>query len=713
VSNDSFYGHQDVQQAAEELAQRLPGPLAKLAELAFNYRWSWTPGGEATFASVAPHRWHLARHNPVRLLRETSTAALEQAAQDEGLVREVERIHAELVADLRRPHVEGAATVDRPVAFLCAEYGVHRSLPVYSGGLGALAGDIVKEASDLALPLVAVGLMYHQGYFHQRLDVTGWQHEYWSETDPEQMPAALVTGADGTPLKFTVPIREREVVVQIWRVDVGRVPLYLLDTRIPENNRVDRWITSRLYVGDHEVRLAQYALLGRGAVRALDLLDIDPQVVHLNEGHPALAPLEMTARDMAAGMSFDDAYGSARTRTVFTTHTPVPAGNETYSPDEVASVTGDLPEALGLDIEGLMDLARIQPGDRWQQPGMTVLGLRSARSSNAVSRRHGEVARRMWQPVFGVEQDRVPIGHVTNGAHVPTWMAPPMRALLDRYLGEDWSRRAADPEVWAGVENIPDAELWAVRNTLRGDLVEFVRDHSMYDRLNRGEPAHYVEAAAQTFAPDVLTVGFARRVATYKRLHLLTQDPARALALLDGPQHLQILIAGKAHPRDDEAKTVLRRLFELKGAPAVAGHVAYLEDYDLAMASRLVAGCDIWLNLPRPPMEASGTSGMKSAFNGGLNLSVLDGWWAEAFDGTNGWGIDGAEHDDHDAQDARDADRLYGLLDGEVLPEFCHRDEDGVPRRWVQRIKRSLQTVGPAFSATRMLRDYWEGPYRG
>jgi glycogen phosphorylase len=500
--------------------------------------------------------------------------------------------------------------------------------------------------------------------------------------------------------------------VQIWRVNVGRVPLYLLDTRVPENNRVDRWITSRLYVGDHEVRLAQYALLGRGGIRALELLGVDPAVVHLNEGHPALAPLEMAARDMAGGMAFDEAYGAARARTVFTTHTPVPAGNETYSPDEVATVIGDLPESLDLDLDTFMDLARVKPGDRWQQPGMTVLGLRSARASNGVSRRHGEVARHMWQPLFDVAVDEVPIAHVTNGAHVPSWMAPPMRALLDRHLGADWVTRAADPQTWAPVADIPDAELWEVRCTLRADLVEFVRDHSMYDRLNRGEPAHYVEAAAKTFSPDVLTVGFARRVATYKRLHLLTQDAARALALLDGPQHVQILIAGKAHPRDDEAKAVVRRLFELKGAPQVAGHVAFLEDYDLAMASRLVAGCDVWLNLPRPPMEASGTSGMKSAFNGGLNLSVLDGWWAEAYDGTNGWGIDGDEQDDHARQDARDAGTLYDLIDGEVLPTFCHRDEDGVPHDWVRRIKRSLQTVGPAFSATRMVRDYWDGPYR-
>jgi starch phosphorylase len=603
--------------------------------------------------------------------------------------------------------------MDRPIAFLCAEYGVHRSLPTYGGGLGVLAGDILKEASDMALPFVAVGILYRQANFHQRFDLSGWQHEYWIESDPDRLPAALVTGFDGLPVTITVPLRGREVVLQIWRVDVGRVPLYLLDAARPENSRADRWITARLYVGDRTIRLAQYAVLGIGGVRALRALGIDPAVIHLNEGHAALAPLELARVAVAEGHPFRDALAGARERTVFTTHTPVPAGNETYGAEEIRRVLGDVSSYLETDEASVLGLDRSRPEDPDEPLGLTVLGIRASRSTNAVSRTHGQVSRLMWHHLFpGGSVEDVPIRHVTNGVHLPTWMAPPMRWLLDLYLGEGWHRRAADPSTWEGVQDIPDEELWSVRAQVRADLVEYVRDRAVLDRLARGESTEYAEAGGRAFDPNALTLGFARRVAAYKRLSLLIHEPDRAHQLLHGPRPVQVVLAGKAHPSDEEAKQILKQVFSEKWGLNDAERVVFLEDYDMGVAARLVAGCDVWINVPRPPLEASGTSGMKSAVNGGLQLSVLDGWWAEAYDGTNGWALSGEVDGDHDAQDARDGRALYDLLEREVVPSFYDRDRSGIPADWVRRVKASLITIGPRFCATRMMREYLETTYR-
>ena len=586
---------------------------------------------------------------------------------------------------------------------------MHRSLPIYSGGLGALAGDILKEASDLALPLVAIGLMYRQGYFRQRIDAGGWQHEYWVDTDPERLPAALVQGPDGRPLTVTVPVRDMHVTAQIWRVDVGRVPLYLLDTARPENEPVARWITSRLYIGDPDARLAQYVMLGVGGVRALEALGIEPGLVHLNEGHAAFNALE-AAR--VHGGSLADGIAASRGRTIFTTHTPVPAGNDTYPAEQVTEALRGLTEGMGVDAEEVIRLGRTRPDDAGEPFGISQFALRASRAANGVSRRHGEVARGMWKELWPDRSvDEVPIGHVTNGVHVPTWLGDPMRALLDRHLGDGWLHRASDPYTWAGVDDIPDEELWAVRCEQRAAFVEYVRTKSVVDRLGRDDPRGYAKAAADAFDPDALTIGFARRLATYKRLHLLVQDPDAALALLSNGRPVQLVIAGKAHPRDEEGKKLVQHLFTFKWAPEVSGRVVYLDDYDLSSAARLVSGCDVWLNLPRPPLEASGTSGMKSAVNGGLQLSVLDGWWAEGYDGSNGWALPGEEDTDHGAQDHRDGAELHRLLGEEVVPEYYDRDASGIPRAWVARVKASLKTNGPAFSATRMVRDYAEQFY--
>jgi starch phosphorylase len=706
----AYAGSADLERAAQDLAARLPAPLATAARLAYNYRWSWMPGGDAAFRAVDPHRWEACGHNPVRLLQEARLPALQRAAQD----RRWEELGAALDADLARPPRPAGVTTERPAAFLCAEYGIHESLPIYSGGLGVLAGDILKQASDHALAMVGIGLLYRQSYFRQRIDITGWQQETWLDVDPERLPAALVTRSGGAPLTVTVPVRGRDVLVQVWRVDVGRVPLYLLDTDVPENARVDRWITARLYVADRDTRLVQYAVLGVGGVLALRALGIDPALVHLNEGHAAFAPVELAREAAAAGAPLDEALASARHRTVFTTHTPVAAGNEAYSRAELSGVLGDVALHFGgADDDTVLRLGRIHPDDDAEGLGLTALGVRLSRAANAVSRRHGMVAREMWQPLFpDAAVENVPIRHVTNGVHLPSWMAPPMRALLDRHLGRDWWRDTRDPAVAAGIGSIPDGELWAVRTELRGRLVAYVRDRSIADRLSRGEHAGYVEAAALAFDPDVLTVGFARRLATYKRLHLITRDAERALALIAGPNPLQIILAGKAHPADYEGKLIVKRLFELREAPYVAGRVAFLEDYDLGMAARLVSGCDVWVNLPRPPMEASGTSGMKAAMNGCINLSVLDGWWEEAFDGDNGWGIGSPANVDAQTQDDHDATQLYELLETEVVPAFRDRDAEGIPRRWVQRVRASLLTAVRDFTAARMLDDYLASSYQ-
>ncbi|HEY8624855.1 MAG TPA: alpha-glucan family phosphorylase, partial [Solirubrobacteraceae bacterium] len=636
MDSDSFIpndGAGDVAAAAAELAARIPAPLAPLAQLAYNYRWSWTPGGPELFRSVDAERFDACCQNPVRLLQEASVQSLAAAAANGALLE-----HAAAMLSLVQDELQGPVDSE-PVAFLCAEYGIHVSLPIYSGGLGALAGDLVKEASDRALPMVAVGLMYRKGYFRQRIDAGGWQHEYWIDTDPERVPAALVTGADGRPLTVEVPIYGANVTARIWRVDVGRVPLFLLDTDTAENGPLERWITARLYEADGHTRLAQYVLLGVGGIRALRALGIEPGVVHLNEGHAALAPLELAAPALRGGESLESALADARARTVFTTHTPVPAGNDSYPADQMKRAIGRLTQDLGVAVADVIALGGSGPDEPF---GVTQAALRLSRAANGVSRRHGEVAREMWSGLWdGRPVEEVPIGHVTNGVHVPTWIGRSIRELLDRHLGDGWLARAADPETWAALDAIPDAELWEARGRQRGELIGFVRERSTADRLGRADVREYVQAAARAFDPAVLTIGFARRVATYKRLDLLTRDPEWTLSLLGGDRPVQVVLAGKAHPRDEEAKRSLQRLFGLKYAQIVGERVVFLDDYDLSSAAWLVRGCDVWLNVPRPPLEASGTSGMKSVINGGLQLSVLDGWWAEGYDGSNGWGLPG------------------------------------------------------------------------
>src|SRR5918996_615904 len=663
-------GARDLARAVRDLADRLPERLWPLARVAYNYRWSWAPGGEELFRRIDPVRFERARGNPVSFLFHLPTDVLERVAHDHEVVSTAERLQRACDGELAAPSISrGEVTSERPVAFVCAEFGIHRSLPIYQGGLGVLAGDILKGSSDLRIPMVGVGLLYSKGSFHQRIDQTGWQHDYWLETEPDRLPAALIANDDGTPLVVDVPVSGRTVHVQVWRVQVGRVPLFLLDANREDNGTAERWITARLYVGNPVVRLQQYAMLGVGGIRVLR------------------------------------AIRNARERTIFTTHTPVAAGNETYEPTAVLEVLGPL-----IDAKRLTDFGSVDGGGI----GMTSLGLRLARASTAVSRRHGEVARAMWRPLFASAKrdEDVPITHVTNGVHVPTWMAGPMRELLDRHLGDEWHAREDDPATWASIESIPDQELWATRSRLRAALADYIRKADAASRLGRYEDASAVEDSERAFLPDRLTLGFARRVATYKRLHLLLRDHDRIETLLGKADSIQFVIAGKAHPRDSEAKESLAEFIQTPWAPDVAPRIAFIEDYDMDVASHLVAGCDVWVNVPRPPLEASGTSGMKAALNGALNLSVLDGWWAEAYDGENGWAVgDAHPNGDDGTQDDRDAEDLLDKIEHVLLPMFHSRNEAGVPVEWVRRVKRSLMTVGPRFGATRMLREYLEWIY--
>ena len=704
-------GAADLAARAADLADHLPEGLKPLAPVAYNYRWSWLPGGEDVLREINPHRWELAAGNPVRFLSDLWPSTRANADRDEVLKERVRELAARASAALEAPAGAGDA-VSGPIAYMCAEYGVHASLPLYSGGLGVLAGDTLKEASDRGLPVVAVGLLYRRGYHRQRLDTSGRQLEYWVVNDPKGLPMARVT-TDGKPLKLSVEVFGRETWFQVWRVDVGSVPLLLIDSEVPENDHVQRWYTSRLYEGERPLRLAQYALLGIGGVRVLRALGIEPATFHLNEGHPALAALEVAAGDVAAGASADAALARVRERFVFTTHTPVPAGNETYGSDELLAAVPDLPARLGLDTEAFLDLFRTTPGDASEPPGLSQLAIRVSRARNAVSELHGRVARAMWRPMFaGASEDDVPITHVTNGAHLPTFLSEPFRALFDRYLGEGWERRAGDPRTWEPVASIPNADLWHARCTAREQLIAYTRQKSELDRLQRGESIEYVRGAATTLDAGALTLGFARRLALYKRVYLLSFDDARATRIFTAGPPVQLVVAGKAHPRDEDGKNALRDVFALKRSSSeIASRVIVLEDYDISVARQLVAGCDVWINLPRRPMEASGTSGMKSTFNGGLQLSVLDGWWAEAFDGANGWAIAPREDLDPEAQDEHDATAFYDLLERDVIPLFYDRGEDDVPHGWCELIKRALATCAPRFTTARMLGEYVERIY--
>ncbi|MGA6987552.1 MAG: alpha-glucan family phosphorylase [Terriglobales bacterium] len=685
----------------------------RLWALARNLWWSWDNDSAALFRDLDPLRWRQLNHSPVSLLNEYPLDKLEARAAELILHSRINYAYRRLreYQDAERTWGARHAGVlrPRPVAYFSAEFGVHESLPVYSGGLGVLAGDHIKSASDLGIPLVGVGLFYGQGYFRQRLDREGWQHEEYLETDVNQLPMETAIGKNGRPVVVQVDTHHGPIYAKVWRVKVGRCDLFLLDSDVEGNTPEDREMTSRLYGGDGRVRVHQELLLGVGGLRALKALGITPGVLHLNEGHSGFAVLEAIRQRMEEeGVSFDTAVPQVAREVVFTTHTPVPAGHDRFDADLIEEHLGPLREALGLSKKNFMALGRENP-ESDERFCMTVLGLKLSRHANAVSSLHGEVSRAMWTGLFpGKPEDEVPIGHITNGVHAPTWLAPQMFRLYDRHLGTGWHLRSSEAKIWEGIDNVDDGELWETHFNLKSRMIEFVRRRAVKQAEHRGEPLAVLQQLERVLSPDALTIGFARRFATYKRANLILADIEKIAGMVNDPKRpVQFVFAGKAHPLDEPGKRVLQQIAQLMRDPQFSDKFVFVEDYDINVGRHLTQGVDVWLNNPRRPLEASGTSGQKVVLNGGLNLSVLDGWWAEAYDGLNGFAIGtGRTHSDMNVHDARDGNDLMRVLREEVIPLYYQRDHDGLPRGWIQRMKRTIRTLGWRFNADRMVMDY-------
>jgi starch phosphorylase len=702
-------------------ARQLPATLKPLDKLAWNYWWSWAPDGPEIFRDLEPGVWRQVEQNPGTLLAQISDLRLAQMAADPAFTDRVEVLSNRFdnyMSDTRPwpgLRVSEHVTPQTPVAYFCAEFGVHSSLPLYSGGLGILAGDHLKSASDLNLPLTAVGLFYRFGYFRQSVTTDDWQVESYTETYADELPLEPVTDNAGEPVTIEVSMRGRLVRARAWRAQVGRVQLYLLDTNVPKNDPIDRLITGHLYGGDRETRLVQEMMLGIGGVRLLSKLGIDPYVFHLNEGHSAFLALELTRKVMECdGVEFDEAARRVREHCVFTTHTPVAAGHDEFSVELIRLGFGNWHEtALGLSLEKFLALGRIK-GNADEAFGLTPLALRMSRSTNGVSRKHGEVSRQLWQEMWPDRAtDEVPIGSVTNGVHAATWVGPAIRSVYQQATGEDWLEMARHPSAWSvAIDKISDEELWQAHLLLKQRLVAFIRDASFDARLARGESDEYIEAARTMFHPSVLTIGFARRIAGYKRWDLLLSDEERLTKLLnDSERPVQFVFAGKAHPHDQGAKLVLQKLLKWHRDPSVRQRVAFIEDYDQEVARQLVQGVDVWMNVPRRPFEASGTSGQKAAMNGGLNFSVLDGWWLEGYDGRNGFAISDVSELTEAEADRQDAASLFQVLEEQVIPLFYDREADGMPRGWVEMMKHAIKTLVPAFNSDRMAGEYAERIY--
>jgi glycogen phosphorylase len=685
----------------------------RLWALARNFWWSWDHDSSGLFRELDPLRWRQLNHNPIALLNEYPLEKLEARAAELNLHGRINFAYRRLREYQDSQKTWGARYAGvlgpRPVAYFSAEFGLHESLPVYSGGLGVLAGDHIKSASDLGIPLVGVGLFYGQGYFRQRLDRDGWQREEYLETDVSQLSMETAIGKNGRPVVVQVDTRHGPIYAKVWRVKVGRCDLLLLDSDMEGNTPEDREMTSRLYGGDGRVRVHQELLLGVGGLRALKALGITPGVLHLNEGHSGFAVLEAIRQRMEdEGIGFDKAVPRVARETVFTTHTPVPAGHDRFDADMVEEHLGPLREALGLSKEKFMALGR-EHAESDERFCMTVLGLRLSRRANAVSSLHGEVSRAMWTSLSpGKSEDAVPIGHITNGVHVPTWLAPQMFRLYDRHLGTGWYLRSSEAKIWEGIDNVDDGELWETHFSLKSQMIEFVRRRAVIQAERRDEPRDVLLRLERVLSPDALTIGFARRFATYKRANLLLADLEQIVSMVNDPKRpVQFVFAGKAHPLDEPGKRVLQQIAQLMRDPQFADKFVFVEDYDINVGRHLVHGVDVWLNNPRRPLEASGTSGQKVVLNGGLNLSVLDGWWAEAYDGLNGFAIgNGRTHTDMNVHDRRDGEDLMRVLRDEVIPLYYQRDRDGLPRGWIQRMKRTIRTLGWRFNADRMVMDY-------
>ncbi|MBM3778356.1 MAG: glycosyltransferase family 1 protein [Acidimicrobiia bacterium] len=691
---------------------QLPDRAGRLGELARDLWWSWNPPARQVFRTLDYPLWRLTAHNPVRMLGLVQQAAVDAAVADprwlamyDQAVTGLDAAHSARATWCARecPALSGAT-----IAYFSAEFALHQSLPIYAGGLGVLAGDHCKEASDLGVPLVGVGFMYPQGYFHQSITVDGWQQETYERLEWADAPIEPALTPDGVPCVTAVPLGNRTVLAAVWLVRVGRVTLYLLDTDLEENAPWDRDLSARLYGGDRETRVQQEIILGVGGVRVLRQLGITPSVYHLNEGHAAFVVLQRIRDLCERGMDYDAALAQVRGTTVFTTHTPVAAGHDAFPFSTVENYLAGAWGDLGPYRERFLALGHYDNGGG-AMFNMTALALRSAGAVNGVSQLHRDVTKEMWQPIWpDTPREQLPVRALTNGIHVPTWLSAEMAAVLDRHLGPDWLQRHDDPAVCDAVLDVPDEEIWAARQALRTFLFQFIRERARERWTHEGWSGTRLVAAGTMFDQNTLTLGFARRFTAYKRPDLIFSDPDRLARILNAPgRQVQIVMAGKAHPADDVGKHFLQRVYRHALDPKFGGRIAFVDDYDLHVAHFLVQGCDVWLNNPRKPLEASGTSGMKAAINGTPNCSIGDGWWAEGFTGANGWLIEGPTASrEPGEQDWIDAQALYALLEERIVPAFYARDLHGVPRQWVQIVKEAIRTVLPRFSTRRMVKEY-------
>ena len=694
---------------------RFIGPAQeRLWALARNIWWSWDHDCISLFRDLAPTRWRQLNQNPISMLSEIPLKEIERRATELVLHSRINYVYRRQQEYLNADRTWGAAHAGilrpRPVAYFSAEFGLHESLPIYSGGLGVLAGDHIKSASDLGVPLIGIGLFYGQGYFLQRLDQSGWQQEEYLQTDVNQLPMQPAIGRNGEPVVVEIATRSGVLRAKVWQVKVGRCDLLLLDSNVAGNAPEDLELTSRLYGGDGRTRIRQELLLGVGGFRALKAMGISPGALHLNEGHSGFAVFEAIRNRMQEeGVDFNTASSHIPREVIFTTHTPVPAGHDRFNADLIEEHLGRIREDLKISQDTLMGFGREDPSNRHEQFCMTVLGLKLSRRANAVSSLHGEVSRSMWKSLFpGKTEDGVPIGHITNGVHVPSWLAPQMCRLYDRHLGVGWQNHSGKAETWADIEKVDDGELWETHLSLKSQLLDFVRSRAWEQAKRRNEPDENLNRLIKVLSPDALTIGFARRFATYKRANLILADMQRLAGMVNDPKRpVQFLFAGKAHPHDEPGKVVLQQIAQMMRDTDIGEKFVFIEDYDINVGRHLVQGVDVWLNNPRRPLEASGTSGQKVVLNGGLNLSVLDGWWAEAYDGLNGFAIGtGRTHTNLDVHDSRDGEDLYRVLRDELIPLYYQRDRDGLPRGWIKRMKRTIRTLGWRFNADRMVMDY-------
>ena len=705
-----------MQSDTPSLSAKIPPRIARIEELAYNFWWSWHREARDLFKMLDYPLWRSTGHNPVKMLREVPPGRLEELATDPLFLRQYDAVSIAFDADLTNGHLwfpdKYPDLMARPMAYFSAEFGLHQSLPNYAGGLGVLAGDHCKEASDIGLPFVAVGFLYEMGYFRQRITADGWQEAIYPRFKTEEVAIREALCDDGECLFVPVEVGDRTVQLQVWHVQAGRTRLYLMDADHDRNAPWDRELTARLYGGDQEMRIQQEIVLGIGGVRVLRTLGIDPAVFHLNEGHSAFLVLERARELVEVGQSFDEARQIVQGTSVFTTHTPVAAGHDVFPFHLVEKYFHTYWPRLGLSREQFLELGCCRGEDRGFN--MTLLALQTCGQSNGVSRLHGEVARRMFHSVWPDKPvEQVPVSHVTNGIHVPAWIGGAMNRIYRRYVGPDWIARHDDPVLWERILDVPDEELWVAHLHLKRKLMTLIRERARRRRIEGLMNPEQVLCAGTFLDPDALVIGFARRFTTYKRATLILHDLERLKRLLhDRYRPVQFIFCGKAHPADEGGKRLIQHVYNTAKDPTIGGRIAFIEDYDMQVARYLVQGVDVWLNNPRRTHEASGTSGQKAAANGIPNLSVLDGWWAEGYNGANGWEIDSSQQtDDPAVQDAADAEALYRVLEDEVVPLFYKRDADNVPRGWVQVMKEAIRTAVPVFCTRRMVKEYTERFY--